>query len=278
MFRVGPQGLELVEVESSNGARPTSITVSKGVVYVMNSGGFMCSGVEELPNVTGSTLAQDGQLTPIPGSKRFLSGGPNAGCNQVSFNPRGDVLVVTEQEADLIDTFLVNQDGTLNGPTPQQSTGQGPFGFAFTQDGHLLTTENGDALPGQGGAASYDVTRDGTLVPISPTVRNLQSDTCWVQITEDGKLAFAASFGDDGGISSYRVLPDGNLELIASQAETTGTGTADSALSQNSRYLYVLNSLAGTITGFRVGHDGSLTRMETVDAGGALGQVGIAAI
>ena len=86
------------------------------------------------------------------------------------------------------------------------------------------------------------------------------------------------AFGDDGAISSYRMLPDGNLELIASQAETTGTGTADSALSQNSRYLYVLNSLEGTITGFRVGTDGSLTRMQTVDAGGALGQVGIAAI
>ena len=41
VFRVGPDGLELVDVEPSNGQRPTSVTVSKGVVYVMNSGGFM---------------------------------------------------------------------------------------------------------------------------------------------------------------------------------------------------------------------------------------------
>ena len=37
VFRVEPDGLELIDVKPSNGQRPTSVTVSKGVVYVMNS-------------------------------------------------------------------------------------------------------------------------------------------------------------------------------------------------------------------------------------------------
>ena len=36
-----PDRLVLVDVEPSNGQRPTSVTVSMGVVYVMNTGGFM---------------------------------------------------------------------------------------------------------------------------------------------------------------------------------------------------------------------------------------------
>ena len=37
VLRVEPNGLELIDVKPSNGQRPTSVTVSKGVVYVMNS-------------------------------------------------------------------------------------------------------------------------------------------------------------------------------------------------------------------------------------------------
>jgi 6-phosphogluconolactonase (cycloisomerase 2 family) len=159
VFRIEPDGLELVDVEPSNGQRPTSVMVSKGVVYVMNSGGFMCSGTEGPPNITGFRLDERGELTPIPGSTRPLSGAPLYGCNQMSFDKSGDVVIVTQQ-ADVIDTFTVNNDGTLDGPTPQQSTGNGPFGFAFTQRGQLVTTENFGAAPGQGGAASYDVALD----------------------------------------------------------------------------------------------------------------------
>ena len=277
VFRVRPDGIEPVEVQSSGGAAPISVSVSKGVVYVLNAGGPMCSGTREMPNVMGFRLGQDGTLEPIPGSKRFLSGGAQSGCNQVSFTPDGQALLVTQQQADTIDAFRVLQDGTLAGPVPQQTTGNGPFGFAFTQDGELVTTENFGAAPGQGGAASYEVARDGALTPIGPTVRNGQSDTCWVQITDDGKLAFTASFGDDGTLSSYRVAPDGSLVLINGQEESVGSGASDLALSGNSRYLYAQNSLAGTITAFRVEQDGDLTRLQTVQGGGALGQIGISA-
>jgi len=51
-------------------------------------------------------------------------------------------VIVEEKQADVITTYTRKSDGTLSGPTPQQSTGNGPFGLTFTQHNQLLTTEN----------------------------------------------------------------------------------------------------------------------------------------
>ena len=58
--------------------------------------------------------------------------------------------------------------------------------------------------------------------------------------------------------------PDGTLELINPIAASVGPlGASDETLSQDSRYLYVRNTIEGTITAFEVGNDGSLTEIET---------------
>lgn len=279
VFRNAPSGLELVDNEPSRGVRPISITVNRGVAYVLNAGTPMCTGVGPQPTITGFTFDGQGQLTPIPGSTRPLSGIPNSGCTQVAFDKTGSVVIVEEQQADVITTYTRNSDGTLSGPTPQQSTGNGPFGLTFTQRNQLLTTENFGAVPGQGGLASYAIEeRTGTLTPLSPTVRNGQSDTCWVAITDDNRFAFTSSFGGGGGISSYRVEPDGTLELLNPQAATVGSGSSDVALSGDSRYLYVKNTFLGTVTTFRIERDGALTQLDVDrdDSPGG-GSVGLAA-
>jgi len=281
VFRVRGNDLELVDQERSGGDRPTSVTVSRGVVYVMNAGGAMCTGTSPQQNLSGFRIENDGELEPIPGSTRPLTGQAASGCTQASFDKSGNVLVVTEQQADVISTYTRNPDGTLNGPTAQQTTGNGPFGSTLTQRNQLITTENFGALPGQGGAASYEVDEEtGTLTPIEPTSeRNGQSDTCWVVITDNGKYAYTASFGDNGSISTYRVQPDGSLTLLnPGEEDSLGTGAADLALSRNSRYLYAKNSLEASVTVFRIESDGDLTRIQAVEDGaGAPGSIGLAA-
>jgi 6-phosphogluconolactonase (cycloisomerase 2 family) len=278
VLRNDPDGLKLVDREDSQGTRPISITVNRGVAYVLNAGSFMCSGVGEQPSISGFTFDAEGQLTAIPGSTRPLSGLPNSGCTQVAFDKTGNVVIVDEQQADVITTYTRQADGTLSAPQPQQTTGNGPFGLTFTQRNQLLTTENFGAAPGQGALSSYAIDeRSGALTPLSPSVRNGQSDTCWVAITDDNRFAFTSSFGDDGGISSYRVRPDGSLELLNSQAATVGAGSSDVALSGNSRYLYVKNSVQGTVTAFRIENDGALTRLDVDADGQGFGSIGLAA-
>ena len=277
VFDVNPDGtLTLVDVEPSGGDHPISVTVRRNLLYVMNGGASNCSG--GAPSISGFRVGAKGQLTPIPGSTRPISGGANSGCAQVSFNPAGDVLVVTQRQADVIDTYLVDQgSGLTTGPIMNQTTGTGPFGFTFTQRGFLLTTENFGAAPLQGGAASYDVPPDGVLVPLGPTTRNGRSDTCWIVNTDNGKYAYTANF-QSGDISSFLVNRDGTLVLLNPIAAVIGVGASDEALSVNSRYLYARNALQGTISVFRVESDGSLARLQDILAlppGGAA--IGLAA-
>jgi len=276
VFRTTNDGLELVETEPSGGDHPISVTVHDNLLYVLNGGATNCTG--GAPSIVGFDIGPRGELTQIPGSMRPVSGGVNSGCAQVSFTPAGDVLVVTQRQADKIDTYVVDRGtGLTAGPRVNETTGNGPFGFTFTQRGQLLTTENFGAAPFQGGAASYDVLRDGSLVPLGPTTRNGRSDTCWIVNTDNGRYAYTTNF-QSGDISSFRVLSDGTLVLLNQTAAVVGIGASDQALSGNSRYLYARNAIQGTISVFEVQNDGSLVRLQDIVAvppGGAA--IGIAA-
>jgi len=63
---------------------------------------------------------------------------------------------------------------------------------------------------------------------------------------------------------------------VAAATEANGSTPTDMALSNNSRFLYVRNGGNGTINGFRVEADGSLTPVTTA-AGLPYGTQGIAA-
>jgi 6-phosphogluconolactonase (cycloisomerase 2 family) len=235
-----------------------------------------------LPSITGFRVSAAGQLTPIPGSTRRLSGDPHSGCAQVSFSPNGRVLVVTERLAQdedptgpagdegVIDTYVLNADGTPGAPQVFDATGQGPFGFTFTKAGALLTTEqfDGPMGVGLGAAAGYTLSASGVPMPTSGSVRNGGTDTCWFVVTDNGMYGYTTSFFEGGRISLYRVGANGSLALLDGTADrgAAGTGASDMALSLASDYLYQLNSFEGTINEYRVGANGALTLVQTVHA------------
>jgi len=274
VFAVRHDGLELLEVENSLGRAPISVTVHKNLLYVLNSDGTQCTG--GVPSITGFTVGPKGNLTPLPQSTRPLSSTANSGCSQISFTKDGGVLVVTERGADVISTFVVDRGtGLATGPITNQTSGNGPFGFTFTQRGQLLTAENFQGAAGQGGAASYDVGNDGILTPLGPTARNGRSDTCWIVNTDDGKYAYVTN-AMSGDISSYSVAPDGTLVLLESIAGAVGFIAEDMSLSGNSRYLYARSFTQGTISSFQVQSNGALTPLQVL-GGLPPGAVGLAA-
>ncbi len=281
------QRLELVDVERSNGAHPVSVTVSKGVLYVLNNGDAQfapppnCDAGPFVPNITGFTLSESGDLEPIPNSTRLLSSALLSGCAQVSFTPDGKFVVVTERDSQvtgIIDTFPVNGDGTLGTRVENRPALDGPFGFNFTKKGFLLTTEqvNGLASPGLGGAASYTINADGTLTQNGPRVGDGGTDTCWLVLSGADKYAYVTNFFS-GSISSYKVAKNGSLTLLNALADATiGVGAADEATDQAGRYLYARNSIEGTIDSFRIESNGSLTKIDS-DGGLPTFGVGLAA-
>ena len=86
----------------------------------------------------------------------------------MSFDPRGETLVVTEKDTNLIDTYEVDPDtGLASGPNPQASAGATPFGFAFDKRGHLIVSEAFGGAADQSAVSSYAVD-EGVIDPISP--------------------------------------------------------------------------------------------------------------
>lgn len=83
--------------------------------------------------------------------------------------------------------------------------------------------------------------------------------------TENGKYAYVTS-AFSGFVSSYKVGDDGSLALLNPTAGVVGpagsVGGLDETLSGNSRYLYARNVFQGSVTGFRVEDNGSLTKLQ----------------
>src|SRR5438445_3031100 len=90
IFQVHQNSLSLSGKTSSNGIMPISLTINDRLVYVLNSGGAGGKG-----NIAGYRLDKEGELSPIAGSVQPLSG--ITAPAQISFNPQGTVLVVTEK-------------------------------------------------------------------------------------------------------------------------------------------------------------------------------------
>jgi hypothetical protein len=71
--------LELVTVRPSGGEKPVSLTVNRGLLYVLHSGETVDGEIAtpncttgDRPSITGFRVSAAGQLTPIPGSTRRL--------------------------------------------------------------------------------------------------------------------------------------------------------------------------------------------------------------
>lgn len=264
-FRVTRRGLRRLDVAASGGDQPVSLTVNADLLYVLNAGS---------DQITGFRIGHRGDLNPLAGSTRALSG-TGTDAAQVEFGPRGDLLVVTEKATNRIDTFPVGPDGRPGELTSQTSAGETPFGFAFDGRGHLIVSEAFGGAPNASALSSYDVAAGAGIAPISPVVRTEQTAACWVVVTKDGRFAYTTNTGS-GSISSYDVGRDGSISLLESVAADTGAGSGptDLALS-DSRHLFVLNAGARTVGAYRVRGDG---RLVLVDIAGGLpaGATGLA--
>lgn len=260
-FQVTASGLSLTSRVSSGGARPISLTVHGGVLYVLNAGGD--------GNISGFRVGTDGALSPIPGSTRALSG-TNVGPAQVAFSPDGQQLVVTEKTTNRLDVYTVDGDGVASAATSTASAGGTPFGFSFGHRDELFVSE------AAGSASSYVIASDGSLTVASGAVLTHQGAPCWAVVTQNGKFGYTAN-AQGGSISGFAIANDGSISLIDADGRTAvvGGGNIDLALSGNSRYLYQLDG-DRSISGFRIEADGHLTAVGNV-AGLPASTVGLVA-
>jgi 6-phosphogluconolactonase len=256
-FHVDADGsLELTDRAASGGTTPISATISHGIVYVLNAGGA--------GNIAGFTL-DHGRLAAIAGSSRSLSGA-GVGPAQVSFDPTGRWLVVTEKGTNRLSTYSVDRNGLASGPTTTASSGATPFGFAFTNDGTLIVSEAfGGAVDGSA-VSSYSNDGAGVWSTITGSAATTETAACWIAVTGNGRFAYTTNAGS-GTITGYAIRQGALTRLDASGVTANigaGSSPTEMAVPRNGQFLYALSGGKHAVVAYSVKSDGSLQSLGTV--------------
>jgi 6-phosphogluconolactonase (cycloisomerase 2 family) len=261
VFRITNQGLIFDQRVGSGGQRPVSIAMRGDRVFVANAGGVSTSTPGSVDNVVGFGFSDNGRLTQIPGSNQRLSGA-STNPAQISISPDGSILIVTEQGTNRISIFSINFDGSLNALNSQLFNGLNPSGFALGPGGRVIVAELGGNAPNGSTISSFGFNSQGALQQITGSLPTAQTAGGSMAFSSNGSVGFVGNSGS-GTITGFRVSNDGSITLLnptgISANVGTGTNPADLALSNNSAFLFSLNSGTNTISTFRVDANGTLT-------------------
>ncbi|HLX58941.1 MAG TPA: beta-propeller fold lactonase family protein [Ktedonobacteraceae bacterium] len=264
--------LSVAGVFPSGGSGPVSLTYQDDLLYVLNA----ANGRTQASNVAGFHVDNEGTLHPIPGSTRPLSA-PHPNAAQVQIDPSGRFLLVSEKGTNLIDVYHIRDDGSLSAATTFPSVGAVPFGMAFDPAGsrNELIVSDAAGGPNLTGAATAYRLAHGTPSLVSGPIPDHQIAPCWLVITFDGRFAYTSN-ADSQTISGYNIHSDGTIALLNANGATATTPPAtfplEEALSNNSRFLYVLDSRLllvppgpATLIGYQIHSDGSLSTVVHAD-------------
>jgi 6-phosphogluconolactonase (cycloisomerase 2 family) len=264
VFRVQGDRLRLRQVVPSRGSFPVSVTVHDNLVYVLNArGGGSIQGYLDL----------GGRLWAVPDWHRDLGLPVSAPefthtPGQVAFSPDGRHLIVTTKAAsNSLLVFNVDRRGRLaRQPVVRAENGTVPFGVDFDAAGHVAVAD-----AGTNAVATYDLARDGSLVPLGVTPTG-QAATCWID--SSGNL-LAVSNAGSASVTTLSTDRAGRATKITDTG--TDPGTVDADFTRNGSYLYVQTGGTGRVDAFAVSADGHLTRVGSVLVPDAAGGEGIVA-
>ena len=260
-FRVLKEGLQLVDTQPSGGFSPVSLTVFGTLLYVVNAGNPE-NPTSNPDNISGFRFDINGVLTPVSSSTRTLSQNLT-GPAQISFNKEGTVLLITEKATNKITSYTVQADGTPGTFHTRPSAVPTPFGFSLG-DGDLVYIS--EANQGNAGVvASYQVNREtGVVTGPAIDILNAENATCWVVISNDGKVGYATNTAS-ATISTFKINFDGTMKPLFRRFNIqTGAGPIDLVLTRDGENLYTLNSGANEIQTFRIKRDGGLSRRGSI--------------
>jgi 6-phosphogluconolactonase (cycloisomerase 2 family) len=180
-------------------------------------------------------------------------------------------------DPDGLAVFPLREDGSLGTPRFYDAGGGSPFYIAFLHnrpDTFVIGYAVGD------GCTMGTIDRDGNL-SIGPLVKidtspGLPSELCWLAVSPDDQLVYAANFGYSY-VSALRINGNG-LEIACDPAcpKVPGDGTArglnttvtsgpsDNWITPDGAYLYQIYGNAAKLVGYGTRPDGSLEEITSV--------------
>lgn len=254
VFRISEEGLELLDHAAVVGDEPVSVTVDHNLVYVVNAQDDSIFGFRFDPHA--------GKLNPLSNSHFSLSGNGTAPA-QISFNPGGDALAVTEKATNKITTFSLD-DGLPQQQHTIESAGNTPFGFAFGKRNQFFVSEANGLGDGAGATvSSYEITKDGSARLIDGATAVNQIAACWLITTPTGRIAYTANTPAQT-LSSFAIDPAGNMTLLEDIAAEEAN-PRDMAMTSDGKTLFTLNGGNNTIGVYEVSASGKLQKQQNID-------------
>lgn len=248
----------LVDQEPTGGSEPVAVAEHNGTVYVLNAGGngaivpFRTDGLGRLRQINAPTV----HLTAT-----------HSGGSSISVSPDGRTLAVIEKVPNNIDTFPIHPDGTLGAVVINHSVTPGAFAGVFTPKGQFIVSENQPNGTDVSSISSYAIHANGTITAVTQSLPTFGDGNCWNVITPKGSFVYADNSATTT-IAGFSVAASGALEPIGSTIVGTrpaGTTNLDIAVSSDGRFLYTLNSGAGSISMFEIKSDGNLIDLGGID-------------
>jgi DNA-binding beta-propeller fold protein YncE len=261
-FAVRGDGLDRRQVLPSGGDFPVSVAVHGDRAFVLDArGGGAIQGYVRVGDRLALVPAWHRALGLDPTKTPEFTSTPG----QIGFTPDGDrLLVTTKNGSSSVLVYDVGRFGLAAAPVVTTLPGAVPFGFAFDRRGTLALTEAGTNT-----VATFRIAEDGHLVALASAATG-QAATCWA--VASGHRVYVSNAGS-ASLSGYRLDHAGALTALGNTA--TGRGTVDAAASPDGRFLYVQTGAAGMVDAFRIGHDGTLTKVDSVTVPNAAGGEGI---
>jgi 6-phosphogluconolactonase len=241
-----------------------------------------------LGNQSGITLSPDRRLMFVvnAGSNeistfrfddqqpKLISKVSSGGTRPVSVTLQGRHLYVLNAGSDDVVGFNVGEWGQLNAlPNSRRAlsgTATGPAQVRFSPDGRfVVVTEKATNL-----ISTFPVRAGGYL---GDRVSNPSSAKTPFGFSFDqrGDLIVSEAAGGPpniSSVSSYKLLNDGRLKVITASVKTNQLAACWVAVSRSGKYAYVSNTASGTLSGFMINGNGTLSAL-TPD--GKTGNIGV---
>lgn len=191
---------------------------------------------------------------------------PSGGSDPLAVAQRGNlVYVLNAAGSGSVVAFHLDPFGRLrqidNSTMYLPSANSGGSSISISPDGDFLSVT--ERLPNN--IDTFRINPNGMLSPI--VVNNSTAPGVFAAVfAPDGDLLVSetgpAGSTDESAISSYAVQADGTLSAISQSVPTQGTANCWNAVAPNGKWVYVSNAASSTISGFVIGHGGTLTPID----------------
>jgi 6-phosphogluconolactonase len=197
-----------------------------------------------------------------PRGLRLIDRANAGGTQPISVAIHGRFVYVVNGGSDSISGFTLSRRGQLE-PLPGSTralsqTGAGPAQVSFNAEGDLLvvTEKNTNRI------VTFTIDRDG--LPGEAQVHASAGTTPFgFAFGRRDRLFVSEAFGGAAGqsaLSSYDV--DGTFRTISASVPTRQTAACWVVVTSDGRFAYTTNTGSGTISGYAVGFDGTLVRLD----------------